>query len=335
MAKFKQWRNEDRTPLKDVVPLGTPYNMRLEISSLCNLRCVYCAHSAEHGQFEGNMPMELFQKVIKDMMDFPEQVKKIDMFGFGESLMNPCFPDMVRIARMANVAERIDITTNGILLTPEKIDAVLAAGIDIIRISLQGLDAYSYKKTCGVSIDFEKFLRSLHYLYAHRDKTRVYMKIADVAIKGIRDGKGRLESLFGAISDRLYIETILPIYSNVAYDAIDTHISKNYVAGREGVPTLKVHKVCHRPFFRLSVRANGDITAACCDATRDVVYGNAYRDKVAQIWNGAKHHAFLKMQLQGKRFFHPSCKDCVMPNDITTQEDILDPWAEEILKRIG
>ena len=50
MAEFRQWRETDRTYLKDVVPLDTPYNAALEISSFCNLKCVYCAHSTDHGQ---------------------------------------------------------------------------------------------------------------------------------------------------------------------------------------------------------------------------------------------------------------------------------------------
>ena len=38
MAEFRQWRETDRVYLKDVVPLDTPYNVAIEISSFCNLR---------------------------------------------------------------------------------------------------------------------------------------------------------------------------------------------------------------------------------------------------------------------------------------------------------
>lgn len=67
MAEFRQWRNENRTWLKDVVPLDTPYNLQVEVSSLCNARCVYCAHSRnDHSVYEGNMTMELFWKILED-----------------------------------------------------------------------------------------------------------------------------------------------------------------------------------------------------------------------------------------------------------------------------
>ena len=63
MAEFRQWREIDRVYLKDIVPLDTPYNAAIEISSFCNLRCVYCAHSIGHGQYEGNMTDELIDKI--------------------------------------------------------------------------------------------------------------------------------------------------------------------------------------------------------------------------------------------------------------------------------
>ena len=39
--------------------------------------------------------------------------------------------------------------------------------------------------------------------------------------------------------------------------------------------------------------------------------------------------------MEWRRFEHPYCKECVMPNDITTEADLLDPWAGEILERMG
>ena len=55
MSEFRQWRNENRTFLKDVVPLDAPYNMMVEVSSLCNARCIYCAHAKKTNYFYGNM----------------------------------------------------------------------------------------------------------------------------------------------------------------------------------------------------------------------------------------------------------------------------------------
>ena len=335
MAEYRQWREENRTYLKDVVPLETPYNVKVEVSSLCNAKCVYCAHSrSDHGIWQGNMTMELFQKVLDDIKDFPEKPKQMETYMFGEPLCNPMLPEMIALARKEDVVDRITFTTNGLLITPEKTDALMkSGGPDIIRISLQGLSAEDYKRTCGVNVDFERFIDNLRYLYEHKGKCQIRMKIADLAIKDIEDGENKFRSIFGGIADSIFIEHILPLYGDLDYDEIDESISQKIMCGREGIETKTIHKVCHRPFFRVRIAANGLVTSACCDTPHDIVYGDLNTESLYNIWNGEKHKSFLKMQLEGKRFMHPSCKDCVAANDITSDADYMDPWAEEILRR--
>ena len=335
MAEYKQWRNEDRTYLKDVVPLETPYNIKVEVSSLCNARCVYCAHSKpDHGGvWAGNMTTELFEKVLRDIKEFPQKPKQMETYMFGEPLCNPLLPQMIGRAKQENVVDKITFTTNGLLFTPEKVDAIIAAGVDIIRISLQGLDAQAYQKTCGVKMNFDKFIENLSYLYKNKGKCQIRMKIADVAIKNVPDGDEKFKQIFGSIADSIFVEHILPLFCDLDYDKIDKSISNDVMRGRSDVATSCIHKVCHRPFFRVRVAANGLVTSACCDTPHDIVYGDIAKESLYDIWNGEKHKAFLKMQLQGKRFMHPSCKNCIAANDITTEADILDPYAEEILKR--
>jgi len=334
MAEYRQWREKNRNILKDVVPLDTPYNIEAEISSFCNARCIYCAHSIEHGQYEGNMAWELFERIIRDMKKFPRKVKKFNLFGFGEALCNPDFPDMAKRAKKAEVAEAVELTTNGLLITKEKADKILESGIDTIRISIQGISEETYWNICRVKIDFKQFINNLKYLYDHRGKTKIRVKIGDLSLKDIQDGRARFEECFGKIADSIYIEHILPIYKGISYEALDENIRNDTINGRMYVQQQQINKVCHRAFYRLRVRVNGDVTAMCCDATRDVKYGNIYERTLSELWNGSVRKEFLKMQLEGRRFLHPYCKDCVMPNDIAAMEDILDPWAEEILQKI-
>ena len=333
MAEYRQWRETNRTMLKDVIPLDTPYNLSFEVSSFCNARCVYCAHSGKHGQYEGNMTEELFHKVLSDAKGFNRKIKKCGMFGFGESLCNPNLPYMIKEVNKSGLVEAVDLTTNGLLLTPELSDKLLEAGLGTIRISIQGIDADMYWRMCKVKVDFEKFLDNLRYLYENRGKTKVRFKIADMAIKDVPDGEKNFIEIFGGMADSVFVEHIMPIYSIVDYDVLDKSILRESLNGRERVAQTKVNKVCHRAFYRCRIRANGDITAACCDATKDVVFGNALGENVVQVWNGESRREFLKKQLLGQRFAIEECKRCMMPNDITTEEDLLDPWMEEILKR--
>lgn len=335
MAEYRQWRNENRTPLKDVIPLDTPYNLKVEVSSLCNAKCVYCAHSqSDHGVYEGNMSLELMERILSESKAFPHKYKVMEMFSFGESMCNPNLAQMIRMTKDADVTEKINFTTNGLLITPEKADELIDAGTDIIRISLQGLDAEAYWDVCRVRVDFDRFVSNLSYLYEHRGNCSIRMKIPDLALKNQSDGQKRFEELFGSIADSIYVETIIPMYADLDYDAIDHSIYENAINGREDIKQEEIHTVCNRPFYRLRVAADGKVTAACCDIPNDFYYGDIYAESLVDIWNGEKRRQLLMMQLEGKRFLHPICKKCTIPNDITTEADILDPWADMLLERL-
>lgn len=335
MSEYKSWRNNERVWLKDVVPLDTPFNLHLDVSAVCNARCVYCGQSKTPGKTM--MSMELFEHAIEQAKAFPQKLKVLDLYYTGESLCNPLFPDMVAKAHAADVAEKIGVTTNGILLTKEKIDGIIAGGINEIRISIQGLDAAAYQRVCGVRIDYETFLRNLRYLYEHKEQANVRIKIADVALHGVEDGEAKFREMFGGIADSIFVERIVPLYKDVNYDALDKDIQKHAQDGRYAVAQQRVNSVCYRPFIKLLVATNGDVCAACCDhiSGRDKVYGNIYESTLVDVWQGRVHQDFMEMQLRGDRFHHPLCKDCVVPNDIVNERDCLDPFADEVLEKIS
>ena len=333
MAEIKNWRNSERVWLKDIIPVDTPFTVNIEASSLCNARCVYCVRSTKRDiSDDKNMPMELFEKVVRDMKGFPKKVKLIDMYNSGEPLCNPKLADMISTIKAADVTETIGFTTNALLFNKENIDRIIDSGIDVIRISLQGMTSETYKMICGVSMDFDKFIQTLRYLYKRKGECKIRMKIADIALKDEAE-RIKFEETFGEIADSIAIETIVPMYQDVDYDSVDNRISKRIARGRNG-QIHEVQKVCYRPFIKIGVRANGKITASCCDFENDIIYGDAYRDNIVELWNSVKRKEFLKMQLKGERYKHPSCKNCMIPQDVTNEKDILDPYANEILKRL-
>ena len=274
--------------------------------------------------------MELFRHIMKDVHEFPHRVKLFEMFGFGEPLCNPNLAEMISEARKEGVVEKIDFTTNGLLFNRDNIDKIISAGVDTIRISLQGLDADKYMKVCGVKLHFDKFIENLTYLYEHRGSCKIRMKIADVSIKNVPNGENRFKEIFGPIADSIFVEHIIPMFESVDYS---DDVYKNAINGRENVRQGQIHKVCHRPFYRMRVAANGKVTAACCDVPQDIILGDINENTLSEIWRGGVHTSLLKMQLEGKRFQYPVCMNCVLPNDITNEADLLDPWADDILKR--
>ena len=102
------------------------------------------------------MSFDLFKKMIDDLEKFPEKPKLMRFCGLGDSLFNKKFLDMVKYAKQANVVEKLELVSNGVLLN-DKLIAELPLYLDRIIISLEGLSEEEYVKFTNRKIYFEYF----------------------------------------------------------------------------------------------------------------------------------------------------------------------------------
>ena len=135
--------SHDRKLLRDKVPLSKPWYLFIEPTNLCNFRCLSCIHGSENTRNDlaplRHMEMGLYKKLICELQEWDgPRLKLLRLAVLGEPLMNSEFCDMVRIAKEANVAERVDTFSNGSILTEEVSGKLIEYGLDVIRFSIYG-----------------------------------------------------------------------------------------------------------------------------------------------------------------------------------------------------
>lgn len=329
-SEIKPIYGTDRTKLSEVIPLSTPFSMFVFPTTYCNFKCMYCGHSLGYGKMKEkydfepqNMSMETYRRIIEQVKEFPNRLKMLSLTGQGEPLVNKELPLMVKLAKEANIAERIEFITNASLLTKEMSDALIDAGLDTMRVSLQGLSADKYQEICGVRIDFEQFMENIRYFYKHKKSTNLFVKIMDVSLEVGEEKK--FYKLFGDCTDRMYIEKMLP-----AYEGVDATKDLSVEYDRYGRKNKK-RVVCPLPFFMLGIFPNGDVEP-CDTIYKPVVLGNVHQDTLLSMWNGNRLREFWKMQLQGERCANKRCSTCCAPDDVSHPEDVLDDDVEKILR---
>lgn len=332
-SEIKPIYGTDRVKLSAVLPLRTPYSAFIFPTTYCNFKCQYCGHSLGHKEMKKqydfvpeHMSMETFYKTVEQLKDFPDKFKMISLTGQGEPLLNPHIAEMVKAIKDAGIAERVEIITNAALLTHEMTDSLTEAGLDTLRISLQGLSSEKYKSICGATIDFDKFMENVRYFYAHKKNTSLFLKVMDVALDEGEDEK--FYDLFKDCTDRMYIEHMLP-----AYDGVELTKGMEIECDRYGNKTKKINKVCPLAFYMIGIFPNGDVEP-CDTIYKPVVLGNVHQDTIYNMWRGEKLREFWKMHLCGKRWDNKRCANCCAPNDVAHQEDYLDDAAGEIMQRI-
>lgn len=321
-----------RVPLHENIPLDTPFSVYIFPTNYCNFRCKYCAHSLpdpafreQYGFSPEAMSMEVYRAAIDQITDFPGKVKTISLTGQGEPLMNRHLPEMVAYAKERKAANRVEFMSNGALLNRNNSAALVEAGLDCIRISLQGLNSRKYRDVCGARIDFDDFVSQIAWLYDHKKQCEVFVKIMDIALEpGEED---RFYELFSPIADRVYIEQCRPVYSGVSStEGISTQADRY---GREH----KKRSVCPLCFFMLGIFPNGDVYP-CETIYRPELLGNVMQDRLVDLWNSEKMHSFQLRQLTEGKNANPRCALCCAPDDVSQPEDELDEYAEELIGRL-
>jgi len=333
MSEIKPFTGVDnRTILSNVVPVDTPFTLNIFPSEVCNFRCSYCAQSLgtdelkkQYGLTNKLMDVETIRLVAEQSKEFEHKYKLISMMGHGEPLCNKQLPEMIEILKKADVADRIDIISNASLLTHEMSDALLDVGLDVLRVSLQGIRTEMYKNICNTNITFETVYDNLSYFYKKsQGRCKLYVKTMDVSLA---DGETEIYyNMFENITDRMFIDKVKPVYDGVEYSDEQSDLSTDRYGNRHD----KII-VCPQPFYMLSVWTNGDVTP--CDALyKASPLGNVYSDTLSDMWLSGKHKDFCKSQLEGKRFTDVCCSRCCAPDDVAHKEDILDSERLSLMK---
>lgn len=333
--KIKPSFDPQRSILGEILPLETPFRVTLDTSEICNFKCNYCFRSEKPDKSWGyalkneKMSMEIFETAVEQLLEFPSSPKVIALSGSGEPLYNKHIPEMAILLKSKKFSSKIEIHTNASLLTVNNVEKIAQCGIDKIVISLQGLTSEAYQKTCGVPLDFERFYQNLSYLYLHKSaNTDINIKIIDKALFDAEDEK-RFYELFESIADSIFIEKAVALWQDqISYDA-----DSNKTSNKFGRNLGEIH-CCPIVFTNLTVSPDGNIWP-CCVINPPFCLGNIQNTTLLQAWNSSERKEFMRRNLLHGHDCHKQCKNCYFPKGyVKTEQDIIDPYREKILKKL-
>ena len=169
MIKYTELSSTNRQNLREILPLAKPFTVLIEPSSLCNFRCIQCFQSIKTESYFTrnlmNMPMERFRRVIGQLHQWPgPKLKVLKLNLYGEPLVSPDFPEMLELAKQANITERIETTTNASLLTPEVAESMIKNGLDYLRVSIYATEQDRHQRVTGSTLNIRRIRDNLVYL---------------------------------------------------------------------------------------------------------------------------------------------------------------------------
>jgi radical SAM protein with 4Fe4S-binding SPASM domain len=302
-------KSERRTDLSEVTPLETPYVIFIDPCSACNFQCTFCPTGdlklmRDIGRYQGNLSLDDFTKIIRDIEEFDQPIKVLRLYKDGEPLLNKHLGSMIKIAKSSKNIEAVDTTTNGFLLNKEKSKELIDAGIDLINISVDGLDSNQFLHFTKSKVDFKSFVENIKYLYSIKNGCRIVIKTTTEIIGNSR--KDEFYEIFGDMCDRIFVENTSPCWPDFDVE------ERMGIEINEGLYGNKIEEQTACPYLFYSISVNSDMKVSACfvDWSRDLNVGNLREKSLKEIWNSKELDAHRFAHLTGLRKKHKICGKC-------------------------
>jgi radical SAM protein with 4Fe4S-binding SPASM domain len=304
--------------------LPLPRELYIETTNRCNSRCETCVRT-----FQAPEPSrDLTPKEFRLIVDQVPALNRAVLHGVGEPLLNRDLPAMIAYLKRRDAAPNVLFNSNAILLTPDVQRALLAAGLDEYRISIDAAHADLYARIRGVDA-FERVADNVAGFAQRVEQaggrphlslwcTAVHENLPDLpdlvrlahrlgvgevyVHRLVYHGEGLAreeQSVFRALkaAEQAFLSEAedLATRLDILLRASGATTPRDSLLSSDG--NRRPWSACRRPSSLMYITANGNVLPCCLSpfTTQDyegLILGNAFRESLSDIWNGDAYHRF-------------------------------------------
>src|SRR5581483_751701 len=143
--------------------LALPRSIYIEPTSRCNELCRQCPRTLLSREEDRDLTYDEFRSIVDQ---FPV-LDRVVLHGLGEPLLNKDLPKMIRYLKERGTY--VLFNSNGILLNATRDQALIDAGLDDYRLSMDGSTRETYARVRGVDA-FDKVWRNIHAFVTQQKK---------------------------------------------------------------------------------------------------------------------------------------------------------------------
>src|SRR6202021_2819738 len=169
-----------------VIMEADPVCLYLETTNRCNLLCTTCPRTFEELEPEKDMSWELFTSIIAQ---FPK-IAGVVLHGVGEPMLVKELPRMIRYLKDRGVY--VLFNTNGTLLTKSNGQALIDAGLDELRVSLDAAESSVFQMVRGKDM-FDRIVTNVGNFVAMQRAANNRLPRVSLWLTGLRETLAQLE----------------------------------------------------------------------------------------------------------------------------------------------
>ena len=324
------------------------YNyLQIGVSSRCTHSCAMCPRTVFRDRWtSADMTLETYERIAENFSN----VRNVYLSGWGEPLLNPHFPEMVRLAKEAGCTA--GFTTNGARLDDETIGQLIDDRVDLVSLSLAGATAPTHDSRRTGS-RFNEVVEKLERLQELKKRRRSESPRVLLLFMMFKDNLGELPEAV-RLAERVgaggLVATNLDYVGHAAMDELRAFSYRDppeatqggvaealELAERLGVEFTAIPlglgrvRLCSEdPLNNLYVSEDGEVSPCvylnppmpevprifCGEETvvPRTSFGNIAERSLPEIWNGDNYSSFrsqLKKLVEGKSPLPPEeCRTC-------------------------
>ncbi|MFC2161926.1 radical SAM protein [Acidobacteriota bacterium] len=270
-----------------------PVRLWVELTSLCNYRCIMCPNKEMDKKAHGYMDFSLYKKIIDEAEEFAFD---INLAHRGESLLHPQIAEAIFYAKSKGLFTRLH--TNGSLLTEELTHKILESGLDRLSFSFDGFDEGTYERT-RVGGNFEKTLQNIiRFLEIKKEKKS---KTPNTSIEVINFNENKSLQTKKEFEARF---KDLPLDSFIVKDL------HNWAGETAKDPTSEHYSTCTFPWNALIVFWDGTVMPCSQDFFGSYILGNVNESSLRDIWNNSRSSSLRKKLSEKDIQDLKACREC-------------------------
>jgi MoaA/NifB/PqqE/SkfB family radical SAM enzyme len=319
-----------------------PVCVYLETTNRCNLLCTTCPRTYEELEPPADMSWQLFTSIVDQIPNLQRAV----LHGVGEPMLVKNLPKMVRYLK--DRGTYVLFNTNGTVLNDRNGRALIEAGLDELRVSLDAANAKSYLAIRGKDY-FARILKNVRAFRNLQEREGKDRPRVSAWLTGLKETIAELPAFVKVAAEigvkEVYLQRLV-FFDNeaiglarpdqalfeqttrdeAAHIEAASKLARSYgmtfsASGAASEPGMSLKRrddgspwsLCRRPWTVMYFTANGR-ALPCCIAPfsqrgyENYTLGDATQQSLREIWNGAGYRSFREALLSGRP--PAACANC-------------------------
>lgn len=301
------------TEQTDVMPLFPEKRLLIELSNICNHRCLFCANS-KMTRKKGFIDKNFLKRILNEA--YEAGAREVGFYATGEPLVNKNLAEYIRIAKTIGFSY-VYLTTNGALATKDKIEELIAAGIDSMKFSINAGTRESYRKIHGKD-DFEQVIVNFQYIDEYRKKYNKNIKlyVSCILNKINESEKNILQNILKGYADEIIFINVMNV-GGMMYEL------NNRLTLDVDTNTIRPKLPCSLLFDSVTITYEGYMSACCTDFQNYLIVADLNKVSLLEGWNGKVFQELRRRHLK-KNITGTLCYNCIF-----NKNDKIYPLQEE------